>query len=76
MSLEELQKQMRENHAKYIFTDEMSSGLVAREIARDVGGQTLLFHTCHNLSADEQGKRFVDVMNENLDHILTALNGE
>jgi ABC-type metal ion transport system, periplasmic component/surface adhesin len=71
-----IKKQMRENHAKYIFTDEMSSGLVAREIARDVGGQTLLFHTCHNLSADEQGKRFVDVMNENLDHILTALNGE
>ena len=71
-----IKKMMRENSAKYIFTDEMSSGQVAREIARDIGGQTLLFHTCHNLSESEQGKRFVDVMNENLGNILIALNGE
>ena len=71
-----IKKQMRESGAKYIFTDEQSSGQVAGEIARDVGGQVLLFHTCHNLSANEAGKSFADVMNENLSNILIALNGE
>jgi len=67
--------EMKETGAKVIFTDEMSSGEIARAIAAQTGAETKLFHTAHNLSARdaEKGLTFIDVMRMNLANIESAL---
>lgn len=72
----EMVEAMRDNAVKAIFTDEMSSGDVAEAIAKQTGARVLLFHTAHNLSAEDRkkGLTYLDIMNMNLENILAALS--
>lgn len=69
-----LLRDMRLANASAIFTDELSSGEVARTIAAEAGCEVLLFHTCHNISAAENGKTYFDLMEMNYRNIRRALN--
>ena len=71
----EMITRMNADGAKVIFTDEMSSGEVARSIAQETESEVMLFHTCHNLSAEDAaaGKTYLDIMRENLNNICIAL---
>ena len=68
--------EMNETGAKVIFTDEMSSGEIARAIADQTDAEVKLFHTAHNLSKRdwEKGLTFIDVMRMNLENIESALS--
>ena len=68
--------EMNENGVKALFTDEMSSGEVARAIADETNANVLLFHTAHNLSKEDMDKNltYFDVMYANLSNIERALS--
>ncbi len=58
-----------------IFYEELSSGNVAKTIARDANIDTAVFTTGHNVTKDEfdRGITFIDLMNDNLEllkHVL------
>lgn len=72
----EMTEHMKKEGVKVIFTDEMSSGEVARAIADATGAQVLLFHSCHNLSAEEAGKTYLDLMRMNYDNVRRALEAQ
>ncbi len=65
---------MKAGGGKIIFTDELSSGQIASEIARETGAEVRLFHTGHSVSAEESGKTYLDIMRQNLQVITEALN--
>ena len=67
--------EMNETGAKVVFTDEMSSGEVARSIAEETDAKVLLFHTAHNLSKDDMAKglSYIDIMYMNMENIGIAL---
>lgn len=67
---------MIENDVKVIFTDEMSSGQVAKALAEQTGAEVCVLHTCHNLSKEdsEKGKTYLDLMRENLESIRKAIS--
>lgn len=62
--------------AKVIFTDEMSSGEVANAIAEECGCEVLLFHSCHNVSTQDESETYLSLMRKNYENIKTALMGE
>ena len=64
---------MKAGGGRVIFTDELSSGQIASEIARETGAEVRLFHTCHSVSAEESGKTYLDIMRQNLQVIGEAL---
>ncbi len=67
---------MKQHGAKIIFTDEMSSGDVAKAIADETGSSVLVFHTAHNLSKTDMnsGLTFIDIMRKNYENIKAALS--
>lgn len=67
-------RDIRSTGAQVIFTDELSSGEIAGTIAAEAGIEVLLFHTCHNLSAQDSGKTYFDIMRMNLENISRALS--
>ncbi len=69
---------MNDNNIKVIFYQEMSSGKIADSIAKEVGGQKLVFHTVHNASPNEidKGETYVSLMRRNLENIKIALHYE
>ncbi|MBQ3079192.1 MAG: zinc ABC transporter substrate-binding protein [Clostridia bacterium] len=66
---------MKQEGAKAVFTDEMSSGQVAQALSGETGAKLLVFHTCHNLSKEDQekGLTYIDIMRMNLENIRTAI---
>ncbi|MBP5212922.1 MAG: zinc ABC transporter substrate-binding protein [Pyramidobacter sp.] len=66
-------RQMGEEKARYVFTDEMSNGLVAQEISRSTGAEILLFHSGHTVSEKEKGMSFIELMQKNYDSVAKAL---
>ena len=75
LELIELIAQMKLSGAKVVFTDELSNGEIAEEIARETGAEVLVFHSCHNVSREEKKLSFIDLMNRNYDNISRALDG-
>lgn len=71
----EIAQEMSKVQADVVFTDEMSSGEVARAIAERTGAEVLLFHTAHNVSREEfeKGITFLDIMRMNLENVKAAL---
>ena len=69
---------MKSEGAKYIFTEEMSEGKIAKSIAEETGAKTLVLHSCHNLSKEEaeNAESFVSVMNKNVDNLELAIKAE
>jgi len=67
-------RDIRETGASVIFTDELSTGEIAATIASEAGIEVRLFHTCHNLSAQDAGLSYLDIMEMNLKNISYALS--
>ncbi len=67
---------MRETGAKYVFYEEMTDPKAARIIAEEIGGETLLLHSCHNVSKAEMeaGVTYLSLMQQNVQNIKRALH--
>ena len=67
---------VREQQIPVIFYIEFSSRRTADILAEETGAKPLLFHSCHNLSADElkNGATYLGLMQQNLDALKEALN--
>ena len=59
-----------------VFYIEFSSHKTADTIAEATGAKTMLFHSCHNVSAEDMknGATYISLMRSNLDALKTALN--
>lgn len=66
---------MRENDAKVVFYEELVNPQVATTIAEAVDGQTLLLHSCHNVSKEEfeNGVTYLDLMKQNVINLEEGL---
>lgn len=61
-----------------VFTIEFSKGLIAESITEGTDIETRLFHSCHNVSADDfkNGVSYLDLMRNNLENLKFALKSE
>ena len=66
---------VRKEKMPYIFYIEFSNQKIAQTIQEEIGAELLLFHSCHNLSADElkQGATYLKLMEENAENLKEAL---
>lgn len=60
-----------------VFCIELSSGRLADVLAEDSGLETAVFHTCHNISADDfaAGETWLSLMQRNYETLTTILKG-
>ncbi|KAF0220446.1 MAG: zinc transport system substrate-binding [Geobacteraceae bacterium] len=67
--------QMRSNHLKYIFYEELISPTVAETIARETGASLLKLHGIHNVSKEDmdRGVTYISLMEQNLTNLRTGL---
>ncbi len=68
--------EMKSNGAKVVFYEELASPKTAEAIAEEVDGETLLLHSCHNVSSDEfeNGATYVSIMKQNVINLEKGLN--
>ncbi|MBE5801456.1 MAG: zinc ABC transporter substrate-binding protein [Clostridiales bacterium] len=68
---------VRREQIPVVFYIEYSSQKTARILAEETGATTLLFHSCHTVSAQEieNGTTYVSLMWNNVDALKEALNG-
>ncbi len=66
---------VREQGIPAVFYIEFSNEKMADEICEDTGCEKLLFHSCHNVSADElrDGVSYLDLMRRNAEALKEAL---
>lgn len=66
---------VREEHTKAIFYIEFSNEKMADIICEETGCEKLLFHSCHNITADElaAGVSYMELMQGNLASLKEAL---
>lgn len=74
-SIVEIIECMKEHGADTVFYEELADPKVAEMIASEIGGNTLLLHSCHNVSKEEfeRGVTYVDLMNQNADNLEKGL---
>ena len=67
---------MREQQIPVIFYIEFSSRRTADILAEETGAKPLLFHSCHNVSAEEiaSGATYLTLMKQNAEALKEALN--
>ena len=67
---------IRKNHIPVVFYEELTVPTTANTIAAETGTQTRLFHSCHNLTAQEfeNGETYLSLMKQNLVYLMEALN--
>lgn len=67
---------VREQKIPVVFYIEFSSRRTADILAEETGAQPLLFHSCHNVSAEElqNGATYLSLMHQNLEALKEALN--
>ena len=77
-TISELTEKIKNDGAKYIFTEEMSENKVAKSIADETGATLLVLHSCHNLSRDEamSGENYISLMNKNIANLKLALENK
>ena len=70
-----LTDKVREEHIHTVWYIEFSNHLVADSIAESAGVKTAMFHTCHNVSADDlaAGATYVSLMEQNLETLRENL---
>lgn len=68
-------KAMKENGAKVVYYEELTDPKSATAIAEEVGGEVLLLHSCHNVSAEEfeSGATYVSLMKQNIENLKIGL---
>jgi len=66
---------VKEEGIHYIFYIEFSNQRIAKTIQEETGARPLLFHSCHNLSADEMAEdvTYLDLMRQNAENLKEAL---
>ena len=69
-------KRMRDTGAAYIFTDEHSQGLIAKQISEETGAKIELFHTLHSVSRDEMNLSYIELMQRNYRAVARSLGEE
>ena len=59
-----------------VFYIELSNHQIADVLAEQTGAKTMLFYTCHNVTADdfEAGKTYLELMRTNVESLREALN--
>ncbi len=74
-SIVEIIECMKEHNANTVFFEELAEPKVAKMIAGEIDGNTLLLHSCHNVSKSEfeSGVTYVDLMNQNADNLEKGL---
>ena len=57
------------------FYEELTDHKSAQAIADEIGGTTLLLHSCHNVSAEDfkNGATYVSLMKQNIENLKTGL---
>jgi len=65
----------RERKVQYIFFETLVDPRLAETLAREIGAQTLVFNPIEGVTREQRaaGKGYVDLMEENLQHLRTAL---
>ncbi|GFO53675.1 periplasmic divalent manganese/zinc-binding lipoprotein [Geomonas sp. Red276] len=73
--LADLVNQMRANHLKYVFCEELLSPATAEMIAKETGAQVLMLNAAHNVSKEDftKGTTFLALMRENLANLRKGL---
>lgn len=73
--LAEIARLVKEKKIKYIFFETLLSPKLAETIAQETGAQTLMLNPIEGLSSEEvaQGKTYLSVMEDNLQHLRLAL---
>ena len=68
--------QVKDEQIPVVFYIEFSEQTVADVICESTGAKKLLLHSCHNVSQSDfdKGVTYVDLMQQNLDHLQEALN--
>lgn len=66
----------KEEQVTAIYYLELSTHKIADAIGQATGAQSLLFHSCHNVTRDEfeSGVTYVQLMNQNAEHLRIGLN--
>lgn len=66
---------MKKNGAKVVYYEELTDPKAAEAIAQEIGGTTLLLHSCHNVSAEdfENGATYVSLMRQNAENLKIGL---
>lgn len=67
---------VKENKIPYVYYIELSNANIAKAIAEQTGAETLLLHSCHNLTKDdfEVGKTVLDLMRQNVETLKKGLD--
>lgn len=67
---------VKENNIKYVYYIEFSNQKVAKVVAEQTGADTLLLHSCHNVTKDDfdAGVTYVSLMKQNADNLEKGLN--
>lgn len=65
---------VREEHIPVIFYIEFSSRRTADILAEETGAKPMLFHSCHNVGADELDETYLTLMRRNAAALKEALN--
>lgn len=60
-------EEMKEHNVKAVYYEELIEPYIADTIGEAAGAETLLFHSCHNLSKDEMeaGETYLSLMEQN-----------
>ena len=66
---------VKEDNIPVILTIEFSNKKIAKTISKETGAKILEFNSAHNISSEdfENGKTYLDIMNDNLDVLKEAL---
>lgn len=73
--LVKLVEQVKSNHIRYIFYEEMTSSKIAETIATETNAKMLLLNAAHNVSKEDVNNNisFLSIMIENLRNLKTGL---
>lgn len=71
-----LTQKVKDENIPVVFHIEMSNESVADTICKETGAQSMLMHSCHNISKDDlaNGATYLSLMNANADNLEIALN--
>ena len=68
--------EVREENIPVVFYQEFSNEKVADLVCESTDAKKLLFHSCHNISAEdfENGETYITIMNRNMQNLKEAIN--
>jgi zinc transport system substrate-binding protein len=73
--LSTLVEQVRKDHIRFVFYEEITSPKIAETIANETNTKLLLLNAAHNVTRDQfvKGVSFLDIMKSNLDNLKIGL---